>query len=98
MPRNFRRWIAGLVLGLFVIPTGCGVLTYRKPDFANAETGDNGQIYVLDDLRDIANDEDLTTEEKRDAFRALGIEDADLIEVLLDLEPVADDDEEEEES
>ncbi len=64
---------------------GCEVLTYRMPDFPNAETGEDGQIYVLDDLRDIANDPDLTLEEKQEAFRELGIEDQDMINALLTL-------------
>jgi hypothetical protein len=88
-----RRWTATLLVGLMLIQAGCGLLTYRKPDFENAETGDDDQVYVLDDLRDIANDEDLTTEEKREAYRELGIEDADLIDSLLTLEPTdAEDD------
>ena len=79
-----RMLISALGLTLLV-QVGCGAFTARKGDFANAETGENGQIYVLDDLKAIANDEDLTEDEKRDAFRELGIEDEDLIDALLTL-------------
>jgi len=64
---------------------GCGVFTARQVDFDNAETGEDGQVYVLDDLEAIAADPDLSDEEKRDAFRELGIEDEDLMDGLLTL-------------
>lgn len=63
--------------------TGCGLLSFRNPEFDNAETGEDGQTYVLDDLEAIADDPDLTEDEKRDAFAELGIEDEDLIDALL---------------
>jgi len=85
MRRNAARFIpVNLVAGAALIG-GCGVLSARNPDFKNAETGEDGQIYVLDDLEDIANDPDLTDDEKREAFRDLGIEDEDLITALLTL-------------
>jgi hypothetical protein len=75
-----------IVFGLaLLLAAGCGVFTTRKPDFPNAETGENGEVYVLEDLRDIANDPDLTDDEKRQAFRDLGIEDEDVIDGLLTL-------------
>ena len=73
--------------GLLAVLAGCEVLTFRLADFPNAETGEQGQIYLLDDLRDIANDPDLTEEEKRETYAALGIEDEDLVEGLLTLAP-----------
>ena len=51
----------------------------------NRLIGADGQRFVLDDLREIANDDSLTEDEKIDAFRELGIEDEKLIEALLDL-------------
>lgn len=63
--------------------TGCGLLSFRNPEFDNAETGEDGQMFVLDDLEAIAADPDLTEEEKRDAFADMGIEDQDLIDALL---------------
>ncbi len=62
---------------------GCGLLAFRNPEFDNAETGEDGQTYVLDDLEAIADDPDLTDEEKRDALADLGVEDPDLIDALL---------------
>ncbi len=80
-----QRWVVmGLVAGL-LCSTGCGVLTFRQPDLESFETGENGEVYVLDDLRDIANDEDLNEQEKRDLFHSIGIEDEDFIDGLLDL-------------
>lgn len=72
---------AALLLGA----AGCDAVSFRKPDLTTAETGENGQVYVLDDLRDIATDPNLTDIQKRDAFRALGIKDEDLIDALLQL-------------
>jgi len=77
-----------LLLGLTVllsVSAGCEVFTSRLLDFPNAETGEEGQIYLLDDLRDIATDPDMTEEEKREAYAALGIEDEDLLAALLTL-------------
>lgn len=83
-----RRFSIQLALGtLLLAPAlgGCGVFTARNLDFKNAETGEDGQVYVLDDLTKIANDDELTDDEKRQAFRDLGIEDEDLIDALLTL-------------
>lgn len=84
MKRTHKSTCHWAAIGLMLLG-GCGVFTARKPDFENAETGDDGQIYVLDDLEEIANDPDLTEDEKREAFRDLGIEDEDLIDALLTL-------------
>jgi hypothetical protein len=75
------------VVGSILALGGCDVLTFDLTDFPNAESGDEGQIWVLDDLREIANDPDLTEEEKREAYAQLGIEDEDLIAALLTLAP-----------
>ncbi|MCB9849787.1 MAG: hypothetical protein H6817_03700 [Phycisphaerales bacterium] len=85
-PMTWNR-LATLCLlgGLALLPTGCGVFTARNPDFDNAETGENGQIYVLDDLEAIAADDTLSEDEKRAAYHDLGIEDEDLIDALLTL-------------
>ncbi len=80
-----RRLLLSALACTLGVQAGCGVLTARKSDFTNAETGEDGQIYVLDDLRSIANDDDLSEAQKRDAFRDLGIEDEDLIAALLEL-------------
>ena len=62
---------------------GCG--NSVTADFPNRLIGADGQRFVLDDLREIANDDSLTEDEKTDAFRELGIEDERLISALLDL-------------
>ncbi len=63
--------------------TGCGNAV--TSDFPNRLIGADGQRFVLDDLRKIANDSGLSEDEKIDAFHELGIEDEKLIGALLEL-------------
>jgi hypothetical protein len=74
-----------LAAGLLAGAGGCGVLSARQVNFPNAERGVDGQTFTLDQLRDIATDNDLNEAEKREAFEDLGIEDQDLIDALLTL-------------
>ena len=83
--RKLAAWGLVLLVGILAGSAGCGVLTARQVSFPNAEQGEDGQTFTLDELRDIATDEDLTEAEKRQAFADLGIEDQDLIEALLTL-------------
>lgn len=62
---------------------GCGAM--NDIDFPNRLVGADGQLFTVEDLEEIANDTSTTDEEKREAFRALGIEDEKLIEALLEL-------------
>lgn len=64
-------------------PAGCGAAS--PSDFPNRLVDRDGGTILLDDLEDIANDEDLSEDEKRQAFRDIGIEDEELIEALLGL-------------
>lgn len=73
----------GCALAACAIPAGCGAA--GPSDFANRLVDGDGQTILLDDLEDIANDEDLSEDEKRQAFRDIGIEDEELIEALLGL-------------
>ncbi len=61
----------------------CG--TIPTNDFANRLIGADGQEFFLEDLEDIANNPSMTEEQRRDAFRNLGIEDEELIDALLNL-------------
>ena len=70
-----------LALGLLI---GACVMSITA-EFPNRMVGADGQALVLDDLGEIASDPDLSTEEKRQAFRDLGIFDEELIDALLDL-------------
>lgn len=76
----------GLGVTLLAIPSclaaGCrsGVVEY-----ANRLIGAQEQLFSVEDLEAIANDADLTDDEKRQAFRDLGIEDEELIGALLTL-------------
>jgi hypothetical protein len=54
-------------------------------DFPNRLIGSDGQLFTLEDLEAIADDPNLSTQEKRQAFRDLGIEDETLIDALLTL-------------
>ena len=62
---------------------GCGFSV--TADFPNRLVGAGGQSFFLEDLEEIANDPDLDDDEKRAQFRDLGIEDEELIDVLLGL-------------
>ena len=62
---------------------GCG--TGIAAEFPNRLVGADGQHFVLEDLRAIAEDPDLSDEQKRQAFRDLGIDEEKLIEALLAL-------------
>lgn len=84
---GFRRMLVAMrpLLGLAiaaVVCNGCGV---ARTDFPNRLIGANGQLFTLEDLEAIANNARLTTDEKREAFRDLGIEDEELIDALLGL-------------
>ena len=81
--RHGCRWIAA---GMLAMVVGCGSQIAMQAEFEYALRDPDGNVLVLDDLREIAVDEDLTEDEKRAAFQALGIEDEDLIDALLTLE------------
>lgn len=62
-----------------------GCVSNNNTDFPNRLVGADGQLFTVEDLEEIANDPDLSEDEKREAFRELGIEDEELIDALLDL-------------
>ena len=64
------------------LAAGCGS---GGVEYANRLIGADGQLFSVEDLEAIANDADLTDDEKRQAFRDLGIEDEKLIDALLTL-------------
>jgi hypothetical protein len=74
------RGMGAVILAL--IP-GCGVSVAQS--FPNQLVGAEGQRFTVEDLEAIANDPDLDDEEKREAFRDLGILDEKLIDALLTL-------------
>lgn len=79
---NSWMWCA-FVFACTLTLTSCG--TTPQTDFPNRLIGADGQEFVLEDLEEIANDARLTDDQKRAAFRDLGIEDEELIDALLDL-------------
>lgn len=71
--------ISGVLIGL------CGCGSFEPITFPRQLTGIDGQVITVEDLEAIANDPDLTDDEKRQDFRDLGIEDERLIDALLGL-------------
>ena len=78
-----RKTIAACLAGVSVALGSCG--TSLTADFANQVVGVDGKPLILDDLAQIANDGSQSVEEKRQAFRDLGVKDEKLINALLDL-------------
>ncbi len=78
-----RKLIATSLICAALAATGCG--TGSVTDFPHRLVGADGQEFVLEDLEEIANHATLTSEQKRERFRDLGIEDEDLIDALLGL-------------
>ena len=79
----FVRVLFILVFTLLFASAGCEVLTYERTDFPDAVVGADGQEIVLDNVREILDDDSLDTDARRQALRDLGIEDEDLIDALL---------------
>lgn len=82
-----RAWIARavfiLTFALLFVSAGCEVVVFEQTEFQDALVDADGQTILLDDVAAIVNDPDLDDTEKRGALRELGIEDEDLIDVLL---------------
>ena len=76
----------GLGITLLAMPS-CLVAGCRSGvvEYANRLVGADGQLFSVEDLEAISSDADLTDDQKREAFRDLGIEDEELIEALLAL-------------
>jgi hypothetical protein len=74
---------ARCLLSAVCAATGCGL--NQSSDYPHRLIGADGQLFFLEDLEEIANDPDLTDDEKREQFRELGLEDEKLIEALLEL-------------
>jgi len=73
------RWLAPSLIALV---SSCGLY---NSDFPNRLIGAEGQVFFLEDLEAIANNVNLTDDQKREEFRELGIEDERLINLLLEL-------------
>ena len=79
----FIHLFCATTLMFALIFASCGVAP--QTDFPNRVVGADGQEFVLEDLEEIANNARLTDDQKRDAFRNLGIADEELIDALLNL-------------
>lgn len=82
-------WIArsacAAVLVAVVTVVGCGVLTASKTNYPAAIRTTDGSVLYVEDVRAITDDPNLTEPEKAAALEDLGIDDDDLIQVLLTL-------------
>ncbi|MCG3130229.1 MAG: hypothetical protein FLDDKLPJ_00983 [Phycisphaerae bacterium] len=81
--KGLRRaaWAAAAAM---LLSAGCGFDPDGARNQRHRESGDEGQTLVLDDLKAIAQDASLTTEEKRRLLREAGLGDEDLIDALID--------------
>lgn len=71
--------------GAVLLAAGLPACTSGFTDYPNRLIGSDGQLFTLDDLTTIAQDSTLSTDQKRAAFRDLGIDDEQLIDALLTL-------------
>ncbi len=68
------------------LTSGCGVMSTHRTVFPFAAIGNEGQGILLDDVRNIIDNDEMSDDEKRQALRdELGIRDEKLIEALLRL-------------
>ena len=82
------RRLRSISLGVALLATPSCLATGCQSSFveyANRLVGVDGQLFTVEDLEAIANDADLTDDEKRQGFRDLGIQDEKLIDALLTL-------------
>jgi hypothetical protein len=63
--------------------SGCGTAITANQNFRERVIGIDGQEIWIEDIREINDNADLDVDAKRQAYRDLGIVDADLIEALL---------------
>ena len=78
-----RQLLVSLILAVAAAVPGCG---FSLPtNFPNSVIGADGRPIVLDNVRKIVKDPDLSDDQKRQALRDLGLKDEKLINVLLGL-------------
>ena len=80
--KKTSTWAIALTAGMIA---GCGMVV--TTDYPNRLMGGEGQVFVLEDLEEIADipEIDLGEDGKRALLRDLGIEDEELIDALLGL-------------
>ena len=82
---KYRRRCPHLAIPVALGAVFLGACQSGVTDFANRLVGTEGQQFTVEDLELIADDPGLTEDEKRQAFRDMGIADEELIEALLTL-------------
>lgn len=76
--------VAGKLVAVVAVALGgCGGI--MATDYPERLIGAEGQEFFLEELAGIADNENLTDDEKREQFRELGIRDEELIDALLSL-------------
>ena len=79
-----RSALAALLsLAALLCLSGCGTAITTNQNFRERIIGIDGQEIWIEDIREINDDADLDDDAKRQAYRELGIVDADLIDALL---------------
>jgi len=84
-PHRLARLIGPLIVVALTALVGCGVLAAGRTDYPSAAETAPGRSLYREPIQEIVDDSLLTTDEKRQALRDLGIEDDKLIEALLTL-------------
>jgi hypothetical protein len=64
---------------------GCGALTAERTVFPDSVVGADGSTITRSEVEAILGDDGLSDDEKADALRDLGIEDEELLAILVDL-------------
>lgn len=89
MMRRHCTWVILLpafgmlpVFGL-LLATGCGLSATNEQAARYREPGADGEALVLDDLLAVADDPDLSDDQKRTELRRMGLADEDVIDALL---------------
>lgn len=78
-----NRAIVPLAFGLLLSLGGCGLNVSNEQAARYRELGADGEALVLDDLLAVAEDPDLSDDQKRSELRRMGLTDEDVIDALL---------------
>lgn len=83
LPSAVRAFLfVGTLAASTAVSAGCG---FAPREFSNQVRDADGRPILLEDVAAIVDDADLSDDQKRDALRALGVEDETLIDALLTL-------------
>ncbi len=78
-PRRLPKWLGGAICAAL----GAAALAGCEPPYDYVLRDNNGQPIRVEAVTDVLTDPDLTEQEQREALRALGIANENLIDVLI---------------